>query len=60
MGNLVALGGFAAVMVLSLPLALGLDWLCLRGAFLLLPDSPRHVRVAAPCDSAAQAHLSHR
>jgi hypothetical protein len=60
MDNLIALGGFAAVMVLSLPLALGLDWLCLRGAFLLLSDSPRHVRVAAPCDAAGQAHLSHR
>ncbi len=60
MDNLIALGGLAAVMVLALPLALGLDWLCLRGAFLLLPDSPRRVRIAAPCDAAAQVHLSHR
>ncbi len=41
MGEAIAIGGLAAVMLLSLPLALGLEWLCLRGAFLLLPASPR-------------------
>jgi len=48
MDNLIALGGLAAVMVLSLPLALGLDWLCLRGAFLLLPDSPHGASGSQP------------
>jgi hypothetical protein len=48
MENVMALAGLAAVLALSLVLALGLEWLCLRGAFLLMP-SPHarpHRRIA--------------
>ncbi len=41
------LTALAAVMVLSLPLALALVWLCLLGAFHLLPQAPRRLRAAA-------------
>lgn len=47
MDTVMAMAGLAAVMALSLPLALALMWLCLFGAFHLLPHSPRRVRVAA-------------
>ncbi len=47
MDNVMAMAGLAGVMALSLPLALGLVWLCLLGAFHLLPHSPRSVRAAA-------------
>ncbi len=47
MENVMELAELAAVMVLSLPLALGLVWLSLLGAFQLLPNSPRRVRAAA-------------
>ena len=46
MENVMELAELAAVMVLSLPLALGLVWLSLLGAFQLLPNSPRRVRAA--------------
>ena len=39
MANGVDLAGLAAVMALSLALALGLEWLCVRGVFLLLPSA---------------------
>lgn len=38
MANWMDLTELAAVMVLSLALALGIEWLCLRGVFLLLPS----------------------
>ncbi len=41
------LTALAAVMALSLPLALGLVWLCLLGAFHLLPHARRRLRAAA-------------
>ena len=47
MESVMALAGLAAVMLLSLPLALGLVWLALLGTFHLLPNSPRRVRAAA-------------
>ncbi len=63
MGEAIAIGGLAAVMLLSLPLALGLEWLCLRGAFLLLPASSRgalantgRVRSTPPGASSPRSH----
>ncbi len=47
MENIMALTGLIAVTLLSLPVALGLVWLGLFGAFRLLPNSPRRVRAAA-------------
>ncbi len=47
MDTVMAMAGLAAVMALSLPLALALMWLCLFGAFHLLPHSPRRGRAAA-------------
>ncbi len=47
MDTVMGMAGLAAVMVLSLPLALALVWLCLFGAFHLLPHSPRRVRGTA-------------
>jgi hypothetical protein len=47
MDTVMAMAGLAAVMALSLPLALAVMWLCLFGAFHLLPHSPRRVRAAA-------------
>ena len=55
MENVMALGGFAAVMALSLLLALGLEWLCLRGAFLLLPSPQARVRRGAASYSARRS-----
>jgi len=37
MESLMTLGGMAAVMAVSIPLALGLVWLCLAAAFHFLP-----------------------
>ena len=54
MDTVMAMAGLAAVMALSLPLALALMWLCLFGAFHLLPHSPRRVRgTAGPVFGAA-------
>ncbi len=47
MDTVMTMAGLAAVMALSLPLALALMWLCLFGAFHLLPHSPRRDRVTA-------------
>ena len=52
MENAMALGEFAAVMVLSLLLALGVEWPCLRGAFLLLPSPQARARHSAATYSA--------
>ncbi len=48
MENVKELAELAAVMALSLPLALGLVWLGLLSAFQLLPRPPRHVAPARP------------
>ena len=37
MDEVMALGGLAAILSLSLPIALALEWLCLRGVFRFLP-----------------------
>jgi hypothetical protein len=47
MENIMALTGLIAVTLVSLPVALGLVWLGLVGAFRLLPNAPRCVRAAA-------------
>jgi len=47
MDSVMALAGLAAVMALSLGLALGLEWLCLRGALLLLPSPAAQAERAA-------------
>jgi|GEM_PF-2625930 len=66
MENVMALGGFAVVMALSLLLALGLEWLCLRGAFLLLPSPQARARRGAATYSArhpasfAWARVAHK
>lgn len=54
MDNVMTLAEFAAVMALSLGLALGLEWLCLRGAFLLLPSPARAQRRGTASRSAAR------
>ena len=47
MENIMALTGLIAVTLLSLPVALGLVWLGLLGAFRFLPNSPRRVQAVA-------------
>jgi hypothetical protein len=37
MNTVMALAGLGTVTALSFAVALGMEWLCLRGAFLLLP-----------------------
>ncbi len=45
MASLKALSGMTVAMALSLWLGLGLGWLCLRGAFHLMPaNGPRAAR----------------
>ncbi len=50
MENVMVLAGLATAMALSLLLALGLEWLCLCGAFLLMPSPHARVR---PGDTAS-------
>jgi hypothetical protein len=51
MEYLIALGGLVAVMALSIPIALGLVWLCLAAAFRFLPSRagapPKRVSAAS-------------
>ncbi len=46
MENVIALVGLAALLTLTLPIALGLVWLLLEETFRLLPGAPRKARHA--------------
>jgi len=51
MDNVMALAGLAALLTLTLPIALGLVWLLMEGTFRLLPGAPRTTR-SAPSEMA--------
>ncbi|HJY86487.1 MAG TPA: hypothetical protein VKE24_06575 [Candidatus Acidoferrales bacterium] len=44
MNTVMTLAALATVTALSFAAALGMEWLCLRGAFLLLPHANRKLR----------------
>ncbi len=47
MEPLLTFAGFVAVFAASLPIAFGLEWLCLRGVFRCLPAANRAPRASS-------------